>query len=382
MGLVKDQLRVLLTALPWDGVDVAELYFETPDGFDDVESLTPFSDWVRMDFASQHAMDPRDFFNTSSPNFRSDNPDAFDSFLTYRKELCLALNREVIQFVQGLEVGPLHTTPSVMLTLIDTVLDTAVGDAIGIDTRQFMALQHELDFDLNIEDPYTLWSQGPERYRMIASAYIDEISPGARLAVDINIVERGDTLVPHTQQTGLEFLSLLHEAASSGVLPCIYSATSPYPFDFEYASAALIGDSCTSRLDHPDAYKVEAPFTVLLQTSVGNREVQLDGESWPCAAPDAVLVPAGSHRVELGPVNEATHALHVVAMNGELGSCVYREGRVELTYDERRPVMVTLDRPVRTVLVDGAPMASPVADACDVSAIYLPKGKHVVAFAR
>lgn len=379
MQLVKDTLRETLTAFAWDGVDVAELYFESPRGFEQPEYITPFSDWVRADYEGKTGIDPRALFDPAGANYWKRAPEAFRAFLDYRNALCLALNREVIEFVQGLSIGPFGTSPSVMVTLIDTLLDPAIGDYIGIDNKQFMALQAEQHFDINIEDPFTLWAQGPDRYRDIADHYREVVVDGPRLTVDINIVNRGDTNVPHTKQTGLEFLSLLQQSAEALDQTCIYAADTPYPFDFEYAAVALAGKASVE-VTGPEQYRVDTPFGVTLLADTTGRETRMDGKLWPCAAPNAVLVPEGQHTVELKSAPAAQRALHITAVNGEIARCAYRGDAVELSYDERRPVIVTLDKHVSRIELDGQASEVPVNETCQAVSVYLPLGKHDVVF--
>lgn len=379
MAQVKDTLRELLTGFGWDGVDVAELYFESPTGFDLAERVTPFSDWVRDDYEAKSGIDPRTFFDAESDNYRERSPEAFRAFLDYRASLCLDLNRELIGFVQGLALGPFKTKPSVMVTLIDTLLDPAIGDYIGIDSAKFMRLQAELDFDLNIEDPFTLWAQGPDRYRTIADHYRAAAAQGPRLSVDINIVDRFDTVVPNTKQTGLEFLSLLQQSAEALDQTCIYAADTPYPFDFKYAAVALAGNAHVDATA-PDRYQVDAPFGVTLLADAQQREVRLDGAAWPCAAESGVLVPKGKHTVELREPPSAKAPLHVTSLNAEIASCAYRGSAVELTYNERRPVIALLDKHVSQVEIDGHAAEVPVMETCGAASIYLPLGAHSVRF--
>jgi hypothetical protein len=380
MKAAKRELRELLTALPWDGVDVAELYFETPRGFDFPELFTPMSDWARMHYQAEAGIDPVDFFAPDSPNYRERVPEDFQAYLAYRNALCLEQNREVIEFVRGLRIGPHARPPSVMVTLIDTLIDTYMGDYIGIDLDQFIGLQAELDFDLNIEDPYTLWAKGPDRYRLIGQHYREALGPKPRLSVDINIVDRGDTVVPHVRQTGLEFLTLLYESAQFLDQTCVYSAYTPYEFDFEYAAVALAG-SARAHASGRDRFEVDAPFSVRLHTDTRGHEIRLDGERWPCAAAQHVLVPAGQHTIELEESEHRPDALRITAVNGEIQLCEYRDGSVALRYDERRPVLVTLDRAVDRVELDGKQADYPTSNRCaEAHTVSLPAGRHTVLF--
>jgi hypothetical protein len=92
------------------------------------------------------------------------------------------------------------------------------------------------------------------------------------------------------------------------------------------------------------------------------------------------LVPKGKHTVELKSLTAPKSALHVTALNGEIASCAYSGSSVELSYDERRPVIALLDKHVSRFELDGRTTELPVIETCGAVSVYLPLGKHRVRF--
>ena len=58
-------MRDLIARFDWDGVNLAELYFESLEGHDNPARLTPMSDDVRAEFRHDAGFDPLNLFQTS-----------------------------------------------------------------------------------------------------------------------------------------------------------------------------------------------------------------------------------------------------------------------------------------------------------------------------
>jgi hypothetical protein len=377
MAAVLAQLDVLLTALPWDGVDLAELYFETPAGYDDPSKVTPMSATVRAAFMAQSGVDPINLFDPLSPHYRVTDPTTFMSYLKYRSDLCLSLNRQVVEHLGALGAGLKRPLP-VTLTLIDTLIDKTVGEKIGIEVNGFLAMQRDLGFDLQIEDPYTLWKLGPDRYGVIGQAYRGQVASGSRLSVDINVVDRSGagTVVPTAKQTGIELLDLVYEAASALDTVCVYSSETPYQFDFQYVPAALAGRARVT-WSH-GAAQVQADHAVTFLAATKGITFTVDGQAWPCVGGDGVWLPAGTHSVRARDLVDNT-GLRVTDASTDLTSCAYVDGKVVIGYTSRRAVLATTNGPIGDPIVDGMPQPKElVAGGAAPFTIWLPAGTHTI----
>ena len=378
MTAVQQELQTLLTAFPWDGVDVAELYFDTPVGFDHPESFTPLSQWVRNDFAAQAGVDPVEFFAPPSNHYYRNDPTGFRQFLNYRSRLLLNLNQQVLQFVGGLKIGTFKTAPPVTLTLVDTVIDTQMGDYIGINGPAFLALQNQLGCDLQVEDPGTLWNAGPDRYRIIGNAYRPQLAPGTRLTVDINIVDRVPPVFPAAKQTGLEFLSLLYQAGLSADQVCIYAANTPAPFDFKYARAALAGSAVVTQVA-PDSYQCTTPHSVVFKTPIASK-LLVNGRAWPCVGADGIRLPVGMSVLTVPTNSVINPPLHITDLSTDILEASATANGVRLRYSDHRNVLVTIDHQPRTIATNGIACQLPVFKRGQSYTVCCPAGTNEVFF--
>ena len=62
---VSKGVRDLIGAFDWDGVNLAELYFESLEGFDNPARMTPMNDDVRAEFRAKEGFDPIEIFGTA-----------------------------------------------------------------------------------------------------------------------------------------------------------------------------------------------------------------------------------------------------------------------------------------------------------------------------
>ena len=208
--LVGKGITNLLSRFDWDGVNLAELYFESLHGPSNPQRFTPMNDWVRADYVRQAGIDPMDLLEPESPHFWSRNQRAWRRFVDYRAELTLRLQRSYLELIRSN-----HPRLDIVLTQIDDRFDTRMRELLGADTSKLLPLAEEYDFQLVIEDPATLWNLGPQRYTEIAKRYQPLAPDPSRLVIDINIVERYQQTYPTKKQVGTELLQLVNTAGEA-----------------------------------------------------------------------------------------------------------------------------------------------------------------------
>lgn len=64
---IAEGIRSLIGRFDWDGVNLAELYFESLEGYLNPARFTPMNDDVRREFRSSHGFDPIELFDPASP---------------------------------------------------------------------------------------------------------------------------------------------------------------------------------------------------------------------------------------------------------------------------------------------------------------------------
>src|SRR5690606_6069050 len=117
----------------------------------------------------------------------------------------------------------------IVVTQIDDQFDPRMRELLGADAAKL--LDKADDFTLLIEDPAPLWSLGPERYPEIARRYKPLTDSPARLAIDINIVERYQQTYPTRKQTGGELLQLVDRSSRSFARVALYFENSISPVE-------------------------------------------------------------------------------------------------------------------------------------------------------
>ncbi len=369
---VETGLSGLVERFDWDGVNLAELYFESLEGHANPSRFTPMNQDVRREFAEKQGFDPIELFDAASPRHHRGNPDGLRLFLDYRAGLARRLQTTWLGRIE--EVRRQRPHLDLVLTHVDDRFDTRMRDLIGADAAGLLPLLERHDFTFLIEDPATVWHLGPERYTQIAARYEPLTRRTDKLAVDINIVERYQDVYPTKQQTGVELFQLVHLAAKAFPRVALYFENSILTPDLPLlASAAAV----TSRIERlPDGgVAVESPRGVGIPW---NGAARVDGRPWPVTDGATVWLPAGAHMVQSGG---QIPAVRLLDFSGELRSAASRPSGLEFSYRSSSRAWAVLNRrPVR-VEIDGGEVPVTVGNSSDVWVLALPRGQHLVAIA-
>ena len=352
----------LVDRFDWDGVNLAELYFESLEGLDNQARFTPMNDDVRRLFREQSGFDPLEVFGT-----RSD---------AASRRLFLDFRRTLVQKMQAEWIGEVETIRQkkpeldLVLTHVDDRFDTRMRDAIGADTAKVLPMLEKHDFTFLVEDPATVWNLGAERYPAIAGKYRALTSHTEQLAIDINIVERYQDVYPTKQQTGTELFELVHSAAGSFARVALYFEASLLPPDLPLLPAAAAAVRSVEK--RGDGIRVDTAAAVGV---VWRGAATVDGQPWPGWDGETVWIPAGVHTLEAG----AASGPRLLRLNGELKSArTVSATEIEFRYGSASRAIAIVDRAVRSVRVDGVAEAVRLAGP---NTVLLPRGQHLVTMA-
>jgi hypothetical protein len=353
-------VRQTIARFDWDGINLAELYFESLEGIGNPSRFTPMNGDVRAAFRLQHGFDPIEIFGA-----RSDQASR-RLFLDFRSDLARRIQEEWIGEMESAR----RQKPQLdlVLTHVDDRLDTAMRDAIGADAARILPLLDTHSFTFLIEDPATVWNQGPQRYPAIAERYRPLTAHREKLAIDLNIVERYQNVYPTKQQTGTELFELVHNAARSFERVALYFENSLLPADLPLLPAA---SAAVTRVE-----RIGPKLVVDSISGVGvawRGDALVDGQLWPAADADTVWLPAGPHSIEAAPAKAGPH---LVRLNADLKAArsLGAQG-LEFAYQSASRALAVLDRAPRTLQVDGA---AEVLVLAGPTTLLLPRGQHVV----
>jgi hypothetical protein len=352
--------KQLISRFDWDGVNLAELYFESLEGTGNASRFTPMNDDVRALFRKQGGFDPIEIFGA-----RKDAASR-KAFLDFRGELARRIEEEWIGELEAARKQKPHL--DLVLTHVDDRLDTGMREAIGADAGRLLPLLDTHTFTFLIEDPATVWDLGPQRYQGIAERYRALTPHRDKLGIDINIVDRYQNVYPTKQQTGTELFQLLHQAAANFQRVALYFESSLLPPDLKLLPSA---SATVTRIEK------KGPKTIVDSASgfglPWKGPAMVDGQLWPAADEDTVWLPAGPHSVE--PAGRPFGA-RLVGLNADLiAARAVNATTIEFSYQTTARAIAILDRPPLRTQIDGA--EEPLQRA-GPSTILLPRGQHFV----
>jgi hypothetical protein len=350
----------LLQRFDWDGVNLAELYFESLEGLGNPSRFTPMNDDVRAQFRAAGGFDPIELFGS-----RKDAASQ-RAFLDFRAQLARDMQQAWLGQIE--KMRRVRSYLDIVLTHVDDRLDTSMRDAIGADSAQLLPLLENHNFTFLVEDPATVWNEAPQRYEEIARRYRPVTPRQDRLAIDLNIVDRYQNVYPTKQQTGAELFEVVHAAAGAFAQVALYFENSILKLDLPLLPAAA---AVVSRVEViGPKLMIESPHGVAMRWS---GPALVDGQPWPIQSDTLIYLPAGAHSVESG--SESPN-LRVTHFNGELTSAQRIDSHaIELSYNNSGRGFAILNQLPGIVEIDGAETALQTAAP---NVLILPRGQHIV----
>ena len=350
---ITDGLREMTSRFDWDGVNLAELYFESLEGAGNPSRFTPLNDSVRAQFRAESGWDPLEIWHG-----RSDAP-SLRRFLDYRADLARQMQENWLHTVESFRSA--KPDLDIVLTHVDDRFDTGMKDSIGADAARVLPLLSDHRFSFLIEDPATVWNLGPQRYPEIAKRYQPLTAHTDKLAIDINIVDRYQDVYPTKQQTGTELFQLVHMAASAFPRVALYFENSILKPDLPLlAAASAVVTSYTDGV-------IDAPRDIEIAWKADGALV--DGKPWPAQSSTLLRIPAGRHTITAAPKR---YGLNLIDLNATLRKAeVLPGGKLAFDYSSDSRAIARFDRKPTHIELDGAAIAPS-------QSIMLPRGDHRV----
>ena len=358
---VRRGVAALISRFDWDGVNLAELYFDGIEGLRNRREFTPLNDYVRRAFREAQGFDPYEIF------LHPGDPARERAFFDYRIELSARLEEDWIRSLEAMR----DQKPSldIVLTHVDDLFDTSMRDALGADASRAAKLLEHHQITLVIEDPATLWHLGPRRYAEISRRYAALPARMERVGVDINVVPRQGRVFPTATQTGAEMLDLIHTASESFARVMYYCESTVEREDLPFLAGASA--VVTSWKESGGRLEIESPHGIGVRW---NGPASVDGSAWPVQDGSFVWIPPGRHTVEGAA---AAPAVLVSDFNGILESARVMPDGIELAYRSGARAYAALNRKPERMAIDGNPAGVEGGIGPDGRFIAgLPQGRH------
>lgn len=383
LAVMAQEYKKILDGYDWDGVNLAELYFEAGKGFDNPNLFTPMHPSAQHEVRRKYNIDLAGIFNPLSPYFWKTNAFAKNAVVEYRvNQLTLAYETFLSIFSQIAKAKPGF---QIVVTAMDSYGSPELREYLGVDMNQIIALQKKYQFVLQVEDPENLWSTDPARYVEIGRRYEKLVSDSSKLSLDLNILsfrkKEAITPFPTLIQTGTESHYLVKTAALGSRRLTIYSESSVNPQDMSFFPNALAAHVHYRYLDN--GYDVRSPYSIVLKMPKSISEVSVDGVALSPSRENEFLIPAGAHRVELNRNASntfSTHALQVKIMSitGNLISVTHGLRDINFEYESDMRAIASFNVAPSAVRVDYQEYPFSVMKGNDCFSIFLPPGRHYV----
>jgi len=376
------EYRALLQTHDFDGVNLAEIYFESGiDGPAEDQKLTPMHPSARAEFKQLHGFDPALLVRQGSPQFWKKNTAAWQKYEDFRVEKMVQVHERLLLLAE--EVRQVRPGLDVIVTSLDSIGTPALRRTQGVDISRIIELKKRFAFSLLVEDPQSAWSEDPRRYREIADRYRQLV--GNDFMLDLNILafrtREQPTMFPTLIQTGTEALALVSVAHQQAERVVVYAESSVNPQDFPLMAYAAASTASLERLE--DGYRVSSPYAVTLNLNTRDRVVTVDGEPRSAISPGQFLIPAGTHVVKTAVPEGNMFSMQpfhasLVSITGNLLYAREKERGVDFGYDARSRCLVSLSQAPVALYVDGQAAPLQVLKGNGRFSIALPPGKHDV----
>jgi hypothetical protein len=383
VSAMTEEYAAFLDNYDWDGVNLAELYFDGARGFNDPQFFAPMHPSAKEQIRWLYGIDLASIFDPHSPSYWKNRPDLRSAIVAYRVTKIEEVYRRLLRRFNDLSRR--REGFEVMVTAMDSYGSPELREYIGVDMTSIIGLQREFGFVLQVEDPESRWSTDPMRYVAIGSQYAEKIGGTRALMMDLNILNfrkpGAVTPFPTLIQTGTECFQLVRAASLATPRSTIYAESSVNAQDMLLLASAYAGQVRCLRTE--TGYDITSPtsFTMRFPRSVS--EVTLDGAPLSPFRDNQYMIPAGEHTVHLG--QNVTGSLsphqfypHIMSLTGNLLSYAYAMRTVSFEYESNGRCLVSLSSEPHTVTVDGTPQTFYSMRGQDCYSLFLPTGRHRV----
>ena len=380
---VFEEIRGLIEQFDWDGINLAELYFESGLGPEDPDSFTPMHPTVRDAFMKQSGFDPIQLFDAGSAHYWKRNQADWKLFQAFRKKLVVDLHETFLGYLYQ-ERRNKGRDMEIVVTVIDNIHAFKTGENTASDTRALLKMKDDFPFVLQIEDPQELWHLGPDRYQYLSDTYKQMVADD-QLILDINIVpyrEWDVSLAPTHQPTGLELSQLMRSALQKENRVALYSESSIYEVDLPWISYTLASQSHEKYFSHQ--WLIQSPRKVVLDLDQNrHKDIKVNGKIWPAYFKGKAILPGDSLVIEpVRPIEALKKVFRssarIVDISGELKTCSLIPRGLELKYTSSLPNFLVINEKPARVIVDDTLLKTEINYGIPGYSMKLPAGMHHV----
>jgi uncharacterized protein YdaL len=385
-----DFVEDLLKKYPWDGVNIAELNYDTNNGPEDPKNYLPMGATTRSAFKALGGFDPILLFSPESPYYWKQNPKALKKFNDYRSQRVLAWHRALLERITPIAQEKDMET---IVTMFDSLHSPTITRDTGVVSNLIISLMDQFPFTLQVEDPAHLWAGSPNRYKQFAEAYLKLVRDPKRLMFDVNIVDRDirHSDSPSQLAVGIELARTVLSASAASGRVGIYSEGT-IPFEDLRTLANVMAHNATLE-DYNNSWVTHSKQSVLLAAPGDWQHFKMDTIFWPGWSQNDVFIPSGTHRItpaekrwgldipllqKYGLFDTSVLDIRLVHYAGNLDRLARTDRGLQFSYDSIMRSVALFNKQPKKIMMDGQPYAEPVASQSGLWSVRLPRGRHSV----
>jgi uncharacterized protein YdaL len=370
----------LLKQNPWDGVNIAELNYDTNNGPEDPQNYLPMGKTTREAFKALGGFDPIMLFSPDSLYYWKNNPTALKKFEEYRAQRVMAWHRSLLE-----RISPMAQAKDmeIIVTMMDSLHSPTVTRDTGVDSRRIVSLMDQFPITLQVEDPAHYWAQSPDRYKEFTKTYLKLVRDPKRLMFDINVVDR-DIRYSHSpseRPIGIELARAFMEASQASGRASIYSEYMLPQEDLKTLSNVLAHNATLESRENSWVIRSDTPVSL---TSSGDwQNFKVDNIFWPGWGENEILLPSGTHQItsmekKFRLFNTSILDIRLLWFTGNLDAIKRTERGFQFSYESNLRSMALFNKRPFGMMVDGAAYADPPMMNAGVWSVRLPRGRHNV----
>lgn len=349
-------LKNVLMEYDWDGINFAELCYDTNKGLSDPLQFAPMNREVRRKFEKKEGIDPILLFDRLSPFYWKKDQLLMNKFLVYRTDLIKALHRHFIREIRSVQRSK-KKEMEIIVTVLDSLNHPEIIEECGVDILDIIDMMADYSFTLQVEDPTRSWIDLPSRYQLFTEKYLPRIKDPKRLMFDINVVKRPDfkkTHLPSPWAVGTELATTFYYAGLPSNRVGIYSEYTVNPIDMSMLSFA-VGSSHTVSAEN-DGFRINSPRSMELILEKGKNIMPvMDGERWPFFQDNTVSIPSGDHTLSfkrVGRYRQGPLSVPRMLFNGHISNLTIAENLLSFRFSSVNPVILSFDQHLKSIRID------------------------------
>ena len=346
---VKQEYVKFLNSFDFDGVNLAELYFESGEGFNTPDLFTPMHPSARNEVMKKYGIDLSKIFSENSRFYWKNNPYVEKSIIDYRVSKLNEVYETLLPALYGIAAGKKGF--EVIVTAMDSFGSPELRRNLGVDMNEIIRLQKKYGFALQVEDPENLWSTDPMRYVEIGKKYLSLIGDKDKLLLDLNILNFRNsskpTPFPTLIQTGTESFLLVNASSIGALRFTVYSESSINPQDLpylSYASATMVNYGYAQ-----NGYQFTSPVSFVIKLPDAIKYIKIDGNIVSPYRDNLYTIPAGTHQIDTDNQSLPSFSTYelqtkIVSFTGMLQSVEYGVNDLKFEYISNNRTLVSFNR--------------------------------------